>query len=210
MTKPAAKRGPYHHGDLARALVEAALRKIESSGVEGFTLRDAAREVGVTHTAVYRHFVDKRALLATIAEEGFRALTEEMTSSASGARSADDAPRRLDAMGRAYVRYAMREPARYRVMFGPRLNVDDRYPTLEREARAAFQTLEDAIAEGVRAGTLVDRPPRELATLLWMSAHGYASLVLHGRIESRAERAESSFATIIEPLLSGLGATRLG
>lgn len=203
MTGPASRKRAYHHGDLARALVDAALERIATDGVEGFNLREAARAVGVTHAAAYRHFEDKRAILATIAEEGFRALGDEIESAL--ARTEGDAIAKLEALGRAYVRYALREPARFRVMFGPRLNEDGRFPSLEREVRRAFELLLRAIEAGQREGTLREGAPRDLAGALWTSAHGFASLVLHDKIPVRsAARAEGYFVEIARPLFDGL------
>lgn len=198
----AAKKRAYHHGDLARALIEAALEHIKREGVEAFTLREAARSVGVTHAAAYRHFEDKRALLANIAEEGFRALSADLR---EAAQSEGDALSRLTTIGRAYVRYAFREPARFRVMFGPRLNFDRRFPGLEAETQKAFRILLDAIEAGQKNGELIEGVTRDLATALWTSAHGFASLVLHRKIIVRsAARAEAYYVEIVRPLLTGL------
>ena len=193
----ATKKRAYHHGDLARALIDAALPRIEKAGVEAFTLREAAREIGVTHAAAYRHYADKRALLAAIAEEGFRALSADLK---EAAQSEGDSLEKLASIGRAYVRYAFREPARFRVMFGPRLNYDRRFPSLEAEAQRAFRILLDAIEAGQREGV-----SRDLANSLWTTAHGFASLVLHRKIIVRsAARAEAYFVEIVNPLLAGL------
>lgn len=198
----AAKKRAYHHGDLARALIEAALEHIKREGVEAFTLREAARAVGVTHAAAYRHFEDKRALLANIAEEGFRALSADLR---EAAQSEGDALSRLTTIGRAYVRFAFREPARFRVMFGPRLNFDRRFPGLEAETQKAFRILLDAIEAGQKNGELIEGVTRDLATALWTSAHGFASLVLHRKIIVRsAARAEAYYVEIVRPLLTGL------
>jgi AcrR family transcriptional regulator len=197
-----AKKRAYHHGDLARALVEAALEHIKREGVEAFTLREAARAVGVTHAAAYRHFEDKRALLAKIAEEGFRALSADLR---EAAQSDGDALAKISAIGRAYVRFAFREPARFRVMFGPRLNFDRRFPGLEAETQRAFGILLHAIESGQQNGELVEGVTRDLATALWTSAHGFASLVLHRKIIVRsAARAEAYYVEIVRPLLTGL------
>jgi AcrR family transcriptional regulator len=197
-----AKKRAYHHGDLARALVEAALDHIKRAGVEAFTLREAARSVGVTHAAAYRHFEDKRALLANIAEEGFRALSADLR---DAAQSEGDALERISSIGRAYVRFAFREPARFRVMFGPRLNYDRRFPNLEAETQRAFRILLDAIESGQKNGELIEGVTRDLATALWTSAHGFASLVLHRKIIVRsAARAEAYYVEIVRPLLTGL------
>ena len=84
----ARRRKTYHHGNLRRALLDGALRLVEDQGAEALTLRAAARRAGVSQAAPYRHFADKQALLAAVAEEGFRALTEAMRRSAArGMRS---------------------------------------------------------------------------------------------------------------------------
>src|SRR5262245_18784471 len=78
-TRPRRKRpSQYHHGDLRRALVEQALRTIQSEGVRGLTLRGVGETLGVSRTALYRHFKDKRALLAEVAREGFRTFRQEL------------------------------------------------------------------------------------------------------------------------------------
>ncbi|MFT4571001.1 MAG: AcrR family transcriptional regulator, partial [Candidatus Binatia bacterium] len=76
--------GAYHHGDLRRALVEGALELLHERGPAGLTLRGAARKAGVSEAAPYRHFADKEALLASVAEEGFRALSREVVRSIDG------------------------------------------------------------------------------------------------------------------------------
>src|SRR5918997_6258843 len=81
-TKRAARkpRRTYHHGNLRRALLDEALATIRAEGVEGVTLRDIGARLGVSRTALYRHFADKRALLTAVATEGFRMLRERLVS----------------------------------------------------------------------------------------------------------------------------------
>lgn len=136
-TKPAKKaRASYHHGDLARELIQASLEILSEVGAEALSLREAARRAGVNHRAVYRHYADKRALLAAIAEAGYRALRDDVQEavdrSGAGETGAERARLALTSIAEAYVRFALREPARYQVMFGPRLNRDERFPELER------------------------------------------------------------------------------
>jgi len=198
-----AKKRGYHHGDLAQALKQAALRLIDERGLEAFTLREAARAVGVTHPAAYRHFEDKRALLAAIAEEGFVALTGEMTAATDTIRG--DVFERVSAIGRSYVRFALERPAEFRVMFGPRLNADGRFTALAEVVAAAFQVLISEIETGQARKVLRDGKPRDLASALWISAHGYASLVLYDKITVRSPaRAETYFLELLQPLYDGL------
>ena len=106
---------PYHHGNLRRALLDEALATIGSDGVEGLTLREIGARVGVSRSALYRHFADKRALLAAVATEGFRTLCRELLAAwEEGGRGRAG----FDAMGVAYVRFAVASPSHYRVMFG--------------------------------------------------------------------------------------------
>src|SRR5919106_3089193 len=114
--KFARKKGDrYHHGDLSRALLEATLRTIQRDGVEAVTLRGVGRDVGVSRTALYRHFADKSALLRAVAREGFRmlrlALVDAWERGGKGRAG-------FEAMGRAYVGFAVANPSHYRVMFG--------------------------------------------------------------------------------------------
>src|SRR3954471_12609436 len=108
-------RRPYHHGNLRRGLLDEALTTIRAEGVEGLTLREIGARLGVSRTALYRHFADKAALLEAVATEGFRRFRAQLLVSweAAGHGIAG-----LDAMGLAYVRFAVASPAYYRVMFG--------------------------------------------------------------------------------------------
>src|SRR4051812_11425575 len=103
--KRAARKPPraYHHGNLRRALLDEALATIRAEGVDGLTLREIGARLGVSRTALYRHFADKRALLTAVATEGFRALRERLVAAWDGGR--DEAAFR--AMGVAYVRFAV-------------------------------------------------------------------------------------------------------
>src|SRR5918999_5020029 len=106
---------PYHHGNLRRGLLDVALATIRAEGVEGLTLREIGARLGVSRTALYRHFADKRALLAAVATEGFRALRQQLVAAWEEGGRGDAA---FHAMGVAYVRFAVANPAHYRVMFG--------------------------------------------------------------------------------------------
>src|SRR6187455_2389962 len=104
-------RDRYHHGDLRRALLQEAVRTIQTRGVEALTLRAAGQTLGVSRTALYRHFTDKAALLRAVAQEGFRMLRLELVAAwdkAGGGRNG------FEQTGVAYVRFAVEHPAHYR------------------------------------------------------------------------------------------------
>src|SRR5436190_20795491 len=110
------RRQRYHHGNLREALVEAALALVEERGSPELTLREVARRVGVTHAAPQRHFEDGAALVAAVAEQGFLGLRAHVERVA-GSSNARDPAGRLHALGVAYVRSGVQNPANFGVMF---------------------------------------------------------------------------------------------
>src|SRR5512142_1408312 len=110
-TPEATRKGRYHHGDLRNALVAAALKLVAKQGVEGFSLREAARAVGVSPAAAYRHFADRSALLRALAHEGLARLALELEDAVASAPGAPGSPARaaaeLAALGAAYVEFAV-------------------------------------------------------------------------------------------------------
>jgi AcrR family transcriptional regulator len=185
MTSSTAKRprrkraGQYHHGDLRRALIDQALRTIDTLGVEGLTLRGVGGALGVSRTALYRHFPDKDALIAAVAREGFHtfrlALVEAWERHGRG-------PAALDAMGDAYFRFALDHPSHYRVMFGRFAQPSSRHPELVAEGEGAFRALVDALTEGQRQGWVRKDDPLMLAGFVWSVTHGIAMLAIDGRM----------------------------
>jgi AcrR family transcriptional regulator len=173
------KADRYHHGDLGRALLQAALRTIQREGVEAVTLRGVGKDLGVSRTALYRHFDDKSALLRAVAQEGFRMLRVALVE--AWERNGKGRPG-FEAMGEAYVRFAVDNPAHYRVMFGASLLGTAADPELEREGAAAFQALVDAIVEQQRDELIVNDPPLQLALHIWSLVHGVAMLAIDGRL----------------------------
>lgn len=205
--KPApARKRAYHHGDLARALVTAALEVIGKRGPEAFTLREVAGAVGVTHGAAYRHFADKEALLAAVAEEGYRGLAQKLASATGAANAAvTDPPDRIRALAGAYIEFAMARPAHYRVMWGPRVNEDGRFPSLETAISEAFALVIAEFERGQAAGAFRDDPARDLAIAFWVAAHGYVELVLRRRLKVKSEAvAVAYFQGLLAPFLDGL------
>lgn len=187
--RPQRKRsGSYHHGDLRRALVDEALRTIDRHGVAALTLRSIGEHLGVSRTALYRHFADKPALLAAVGREGFRLLRETLTDAweKNGRGRAG-----FEAMGLAYVQFAVGHPAHYRVMFGGFIESCAKDDEFVAEARAAFQVLVDALVEQQRAGLVRADDPVLLARLIWSIVHGISMLVIDGQLRGSDERGEA-------------------
>jgi AcrR family transcriptional regulator len=168
------RRDTYHHGDLKRALTEAALELVTEKGPKGFTLREVARRAGVSAAAPYRHFSDKAQLLGAVATQGFIQLHE--TLSAATDEKADLTRQVLD-MGRAYVRWAVTHPDYYQVMFGSELDKSDKPELLTAGARA-FDDLLDAIVRCQQAKLVPAGDPREIAGPTWSLLHGISMLTI--------------------------------
>lgn len=175
MTKAA-----YHHGDLRSALLEAADALLAEQGAAGLSLRAVAKRAGVSHTAPYRHFRDKAALLTALAAEGFRVLAEGLATAA--AEHSDDPARQLVEAGRVYVVTALAHPQRTRLMFGGNVALSNEDPLLQAAGERAFNGLQDIISAGQAAGVFRDDPVRPLALTLWSAVHGLVMLLLAEQI----------------------------
>ncbi len=167
----------YHHGQLRRALLDAALDLVNEAGPRGLTLRGAARRAEVSPSAPYRHFADREALLAALATEGFDALAEEL---AAIDRAEPDPVERVLRLGAEYVRFATQHRARYRVMFGDEIPDRRAHPELHEASRRVFGYLEGAVDDAHRAGSIAGEP-REVTLLCWSMVHGLSSLILDGQ-----------------------------
>ena len=176
------KRSAYHHGDLSRALIDATLELIEERGSESFTLREVARRVGVSEAAPYRHFKDKRALLASVAADGFRNLVDRMVEAGEGA--GDDPLLRIRNMGLEYVRFAAEQRHRFAVMTGPVMADRADYPELDAATDRAQELFLGALADCQEAGIFAAGDLRYTMLAAWSLVHGLAKLETEGLIRS--------------------------
>jgi len=203
----AAKRKPaaaYHHGDLRRALLAETARTIRKEGVDGVTLRAVGKRLGVSRTALYRHFADKPALLAAVAREGFQAFTRELAQAwavAGGGRNG------LRAMGTAYITFAIANPSHYRVMFGAFKDLCERDAELAADAQASFQVLLDAVVMLEKNGLLRADPPQMLAQYIWAAVHGVAMLAIDGQLGPDPKAADALAIFALERLSTGIAAS---
>jgi AcrR family transcriptional regulator len=164
----------YHHGDLRRALIAIGVELLAEEGADALSLRHIAKRAGVSHNAPYQHFADKEALLAAIAEEGFRILGERIEASQPG-EGAGDPQAALTAAGQAYVRFALEHRGHFQIMFGAL--GQSAYPALARDARATFDQLAGIVAA---AGSTVQ--PAEAALAVWTMLHGLSSVLIAQKI----------------------------
>jgi AcrR family transcriptional regulator len=197
--RPRKPRRPYHHGNLRRALLDEALATIRARGVDGLTLREIGTQVGVSRTALYRHFADK---LAAVATEGFRTLREQLVGAwEAGGRG----PAAFQAMGVAYVHFAVANPSHYRVMFSRFVEPQETEPELATEAAGAFQALVDAIAALQRDGIVRGEDTVLVSRFVWSVVHGVAMLAIDGQLHEPGA-VEELMRYSIERLGAAIGA----
>lgn len=193
---------PYHHGGLRQALIEAAEAILAEKGVEGFTLREAARRAGVSPAAPAHHFGDAAGLLTEVAILGFESLSEALR--AGNTRGGSDPTNRLREQGRAYVEYAMAKPGRFKLIFRKEKLVceDER---LHRAGSDAFGLLQQAIGQ-VYGREIPAFGEKDHAAVLaaWSLVHGFAHLVIDGEFdgmtggESRAAFVERMLPSVLK------------
>jgi AcrR family transcriptional regulator len=202
----------YHHGNLREALLSAALVAVREQGPDGLAVRDLARRVGVSHNAAYRHFADRDALVAAVAEVALAALTEAGRRRLATVEHDDPvmlARRRLFELGRSYVTFALGEPGLFRVAFSSYPQIETAPglvdPGADDDPLAQLNTTLDGLVE---AGYLAPqaRPGAEITC--WSAVHGFSVLHLEGPL--LALPAEMRDAALVQMLVSidrGYGAT---
>jgi AcrR family transcriptional regulator len=169
---------PYHHDNLRRTLLDAAVALIGEVGPRAFTLREVARRAGVSHNAPYRHFPSKDELLRAVAIEGFERLTAVMTKSAAKGKTA---LHRLQLSGCGYVDFALRWPHHFLVMFDlSKQNLAD-CPG-DPVGKNAFDVLINGVVAAQQSGQLPKADPLRQAWTAWSLVHGIAKLAVSGNL----------------------------
>lgn len=191
----------YHHGDLRQNILEEALSWIEKESIFSLSLRGIARRIGVSHNAPYRHFPDKESLLVAIAETGFERLHQTLEYASQN--SPNDDKKRVENIGIAYIEYALKNQAYYRVMFGDLKLEERKYPTLEETSQKAFNVLFNAIKAGQKNQVFIAEDSLKLAHICWSLVHGVSMLVIDGQLttsdsDSILELAQTATKTLSE------------
>lgn len=162
--------------DLRERLIDVSAALVAERGVGGLSLREVARRAGVSRQAPYHYFADREAMLAAVAEEGFRRLVAAFDAVPPGG----DAVARLGAAGRAYVRWARENPAHFRIVFRPELVDLERFPAVLEVGADARGRLDACVAALVAEGRVDPGDAAGVAALAWSTVHGAAALELDG------------------------------
>ena len=171
--------------------MDATLQLVAQYGPQGFTLRQSAKAAGVTPGATYHHFEDKDALIAAVAENGFKLLLSDLRAAAE--RPAATPRERSRNVGVAYVRFAMKHPTRFRVMVG----FGVRHSAAGAEGKAAFQFVREILIEGLKNGT--DDAVSDAEVVGWWSVvHGLSFLAIDGHFGAAGKSAERAEAWVLQ------------
>jgi AcrR family transcriptional regulator len=193
----------YHHGNLREALVQEGVKLIEEKGVNGLTLREIGVRAGVSRTAAYRHFADKSDLLSAISEAAFTEFGLALQAARDSA--AGTSYERMDAMGRAYLKFAAEHKAYYEVMFGVGCDFDKDAVSKSEAGERAFAVLKGTIQEGQDAGEIRPGDVELMATLVWAFSHGVAMLRSALGLDTH-EAADQFMSAVSDMLRNGLQA----
>lgn len=198
-------RESYRHGRLKGALVEESLRIMGERSDASFTLREVAQSIGVSHSAAYRHFASKGALLADIAQRGFEMLTAALSQAIEVGKTPEDIVR---LQARAYVRTALKHPSHFRCMFGPRQFSEEEGQSVDEAGERAFACLTEAASRLLQRD--VESAEGQKAVLaMWSLVHGLAHLAVdqqlcelagNGSIQRYEEMADGVTGTLLTGL----------
>jgi len=201
---------PYHHGALHSAMIEASIALAREGGPDRVILREAARAAGVSHSAAYRHFADREALLVEVSRHARKELATEMRRRVNRAK---DPLARLQAVGTAYVDFALTQPGLFRTAFishPATTHADDRNRYAGPENRSSADSAEPyeilgEVLDQVQAAGLLDarrRPGAEIAA--WSAVHGLANLLLDGPLPATPADIKFSLAQVLDLIARGL------
>jgi AcrR family transcriptional regulator len=204
--RPPPQPKPYHHGDLRRGLIEAALALVEEGGVEGLSVREAARRAGVSPGAPFRHFESRDALMAAVAAEAQRRFRAEIDAALAEV-PANDPLVRFRAFGMAYLRWAMRNPAHFEIISSGRFFDHDKAPGLARDNAELIEMTERMLAQAFAQGQLRTADLKQVQIAGRALVYGFARMNIDGHFPRwgvAAADIERSAEAVLDLFLAGI------
>lgn len=203
------RRKPYHHGSLRSALVEASIALAREGGPDRVVLREAARAAGVSHSAAYRHFADRDALLDEVSRYARAELAAEMRRRID---REDNSLMRLAAVGSAYIDFALVQPGLFRTAFvshpATTPGVRDRVPGPEAGsqtyAEEPYAILGQVLDEIQASGLLTPERRAGAEIAAWSAVHGLACLLLDGPLPTTRADVEFALNRVLDLIGRGL------
>lgn len=196
------EKKPYHHGNLKEELVKEALIMVENEAVDKITIRELSKRLGVSYSAIYRHFSSKDELVNALVEAGFEKLDDKVGVIATYNHL--NTIEKLNLMGKEYIGFALQNPNLYRTLFGNTLvQKREEICDLENEKCTSFEALMKILIEGQEKGIFKKEDPLLQASAVWSMVHGISNLLIDGHILIQ-NNFEAIFATISDILTNGL------
>jgi AcrR family transcriptional regulator len=171
----------YHHGDLKNALIQAGIKILSRDGLSALSLRNVAKQAGVSHTAPYAHFADKQALIAAIAAAGFAKLYGKL---AAAPQSTSDPLQRLFATAHAYLQFALDEPDHFNITFSGAVEAEKDYPEYVEQSQRCFRLVVTLVADCQSVALFAGEDPQLLAVSIWSCIHGFVQLLFANQFPS--------------------------
>ena len=173
------KSKTYHHGNLKEALISAGLEILSEHGLEGLSLRNVAKKIGVSHTAPYNHFPDKQALLAAISTAGHEQLHQILLDIFE--KSKDTSPNIILEVAWAYLQFALEYPDKFKLMFSGALEEEGDHPEYVAISQKSIALFEEIIVFCQTKGQLPAGQVEIIAIRIWSLVHGFTYLMLENQ-----------------------------
>ncbi|NOJ43575.1 TetR/AcrR family transcriptional regulator [Bradyrhizobium australiense] len=196
----------YHHGDLRRVLIEAALQLVGEGGAEAVSVREAARRAGVSPGAPFRHFPSRDALIQAVAEEAQRGFRAEIEAALRGAPVGDPLGR-FRCLGLAYLRWAMRNPTHFEIISSRRLFDHDRAAAISKDNAELIALTEQTLAEASAAGQLRSADLKQVQIAGRALVYGFARMNIDGHFPRwgvAGPEAERTAEAVLDLFIEGI------
>jgi AcrR family transcriptional regulator len=197
---------PYHHGDLRRVLIDAALQLVGEGGAEAVSVREAARRAGVSPGAPFRHFPSRDALMRAVAEEAQRRFRAEIAAALAAAAPGDPLGR-FRCLGLAYLRWAMRNPTHFEVISSRRFFDHDRATAISRDNAELIELTERTLADAFAAGQLRPTDLKQVQIAGRALVYGFARMNIDGHFPRwgvAAPEAERTAEATLDLFIEGI------
>lgn len=202
--KSPAKSDGYHHGDLKSTILDAAIKMLKTKSPSELSLRELAREAGVSIAAPYRHFKNKEELLAALMTQGFELKSKYMRESAE--KNKGDILQMYYGCGLSYFRMGKNHPQHFKLMFGAELFEHNKYTDLQFASCSTFALLKNMIVQCQEAKLIGEGDPYIKALNCWTMVHGFTVLYAEGHLNwlgVTKDNAEKAFMTLMSQFLIG-------
>jgi AcrR family transcriptional regulator len=197
---------PYHHGDLRRVLIDAALQLVAEGGMDAVSVREAARRAGVSAGAPFRHFPSRDALIQAVAEEAQRRFRAEIEAALAGAPAGDPLGR-FRCLGLAYLRWAMRNPTHFEVISSRRLFDHDHSAPISSDNAELIALTERTLADAFAAGQLRSADLKQVQIAGRALVYGFARMNIDGHFPRwgvTAGEAERTAGAVLDLFIEGI------